>query len=237
MPRPFLALAALILAAVPATAGYITPDSIVRPPPATYPGVAGAPVAESDYVTTQYAGLGIVFPVRVLTPNVTYTTAIASVNGVNTWASVLRYSVGAGVTSMLTMDGLGTVTGDFTRPTTSVAVDMVWQGNALGILSAFRADGGSADSVLDAGTGAHRLSVSGNGLTEFSASVVPDLGSTDTSPFAWGVVGVETPGVPTQTTPEPGAFVLAAMGLLGLVTGYAGSRGRGRRLRSRPRSS
>jgi hypothetical protein len=224
MPRSVLALAAFILAAAPATAGYITPDSIVRPPPATYAGVAGTSVAESDYATTQYAGLGIVFPVRVLTPNVTYATAVASVNGVNTWASVLRYSFGAGATSALTMDGLGTVTGDFTHPTSSVAVDLIWQGNALGILSAFRADGSWVDSsVLDAGTGAHRLSLSGDGLTEFSASVVPDLGSTDTFPFAWGVVGVEIPGVPPQRTPEPGAFVLAALGMLGLVTGYARS--------------
>jgi hypothetical protein len=223
MPRPLLALAASLLAAVPATAAYITPDSIVRPPPATYPGVAGTPVAESDYVTTQYAGLGVVFPVRVLTPNVTYATAIASVNGVNVWAGLLRYDTSAGATGSLTMDALGSVTGNFIHPTSSVAVDFVWEGSALGILSAFRADGSVEDAVLDAGTGSHRLSLSGGGFTWFSASVTPDLGDVGTRPFAWGVARVEIPGIPKPTAPEPGALAIALTGILGLATLYARS--------------
>jgi hypothetical protein len=223
MPRPLLALAVSLVAAVPATAAYITPDSIVRPPPTTYPGVAGTPVAESDYVTTQYAGLGVVFPLRVLTPNVTYATAIASVNGVNVWAGVLRYDTGGGATSSLTMDALGNVTGDFIHATSSVAVDFVWEGSALGILSAFRADGSTEDAVLDAGTGTYRLSLGGGGFTWFSASVTPDLGDVGTRPFAWGVAGVEIPGAPTPTAPEPGALALAVTGMLGLATLYARS--------------
>ena len=96
MPRSILALMALAVAAAPATADHITPDSIVRPPPATYPGIAGTPVNEHDYVTTQYAALGLVFPVRALTPQVTYATAVASVNGVDVWTAVLRSDFGAG---------------------------------------------------------------------------------------------------------------------------------------------
>src|SRR3954452_21545470 len=104
MSRPLLALAALALAAAPATADYITPDSILRPPPATHAGASGTPVAEADYVTTQYASLGLVFPVRVLTSDVTYAAAVASVGGVNAWTAVLRY--GPGAYSALTMDGV-----------------------------------------------------------------------------------------------------------------------------------
>src|SRR4051794_39251998 len=113
MPRSMLALAALTLAATTATADPITPDSLLRPPPATYPGVAGTPVDEADYVTTQYADLGVVFPVRALSPQVSYATAVASVEGVNVWAAVLRSDFGAGASSALTMDGVGVVMGAF----------------------------------------------------------------------------------------------------------------------------
>src|SRR3954451_7373140 len=125
MPRSLLALAALTLAAAPATATYITPASASHPPAATFDGSTWSPVAEADYVTTQYAALGLTFPVRVLTPQVTYATALASVQGVNVWAAVLRYGFDDGTSvSGVTMDGVGVVVGDFTQPADSVAVDL-----------------------------------------------------------------------------------------------------------------
>src|SRR5262245_40036360 len=107
MPRPLLAPASLTLAAAPATADYIAPDSILRPPPATHAGVSEALVTEADYVTDPYAGLGLIYPVRVLTSNVTYAAAVAIVGGVNVWTALLRYGSGAGAVSALTMDVVG----------------------------------------------------------------------------------------------------------------------------------
>jgi hypothetical protein len=201
-----LALAAIALAVAPTTADYITPDSILRPPLATYAGVAGTSVDEGDYVTTQYAGLGIIFPMRVLTPQVTYATAVASVEGVNVWAPVLRSDFGGGVSSVLAMDAIGNVTGTFAKPTASVTVDLVWQGNATGSPAAFRADGSSLFTSVEGGTGTHRLTLEGGELVSFGVGGFPDLGPPGDPPFAWGVAAVQFPGGPVQTAPEPGAF-------------------------------
>ena len=147
MSRFMIALAALALVATPAIADYITPDSIPNPPPAsTHDGVGWTPVGQADYVTIQYADL-VFFPVRVLTPEVTSATAIASVSGVNVWTAVLSYGVGAS-SGVPTMDFLGHVVGTFTQPVDSVSVDVVLQGRWMfGGLSALRADGSSCSSL------------------------------------------------------------------------------------------
>jgi len=224
MPKPLLALAALVVAAGTVNADYLTPDSILRPPPATYPGDGSTPVNQADYVTTQYAALGLLFPVRELSPTVTYTTAVASVNGVNAWAPVLTTGPGITFPGGLAMDAVGIVVGDFNHPVASVAVDLALQGNARAWLTGFRGDGSSVFASVDATTGLHHLSVDGGGFVEFSAGVFPNLSippiselPVDFSPFAWGVAGVDIPGRPVFTVPEPGSLVLAALGALGLL--------------------
>lgn len=218
MPRPMLALAALALAAAPATADYITPDSVPHPLPSTFDGVMWSPVAEADFATTQYAALGLTFPVRVLTPQVTYATAVALVQGVNAWAAVLRYSFDDGTVSAgVTMDAVGVVVGDFTQPAGSVAVDLVLQGDAFLSVTAFRADGSSQSTFTNGGTGTHRFTLEGDGFVGFAAGASPDFTASADVPFAWGVAAVEVRPAVAQAVPEPGTIVLAALGALGLM--------------------
>ena len=119
------------------------------------------------------------------------------------------------------MDSVGNVLGAFTRATDSVAVDLVWQGKATGWLAAFRADGSFVDTSVDGGTGTHRLTLDGGGFVEFGAGVFPDFMAPGPPPFAWGVAGVEISNQPVHTAPEPGALVLAGLGVLGLIARYA----------------
>ena len=80
-----LAVVAVFLAAAPARAGLVTPDSIPAPPPLSQ-AVDGAPVPPGGFVTDQYAGRGLTFPYRMTGVDTGLATALVRVNGVKVWA-------------------------------------------------------------------------------------------------------------------------------------------------------
>src|SRR5262249_27031957 len=80
------------LAARPARAALITPDSILRPPPAAVGSANLTPITSAaDLVNTQYAALGLTFPAAPGTvPGLGPATAITSIGGVAVWAPASR---------------------------------------------------------------------------------------------------------------------------------------------------
>jgi hypothetical protein len=225
MPRSrlwaFRLLATLVLGlpARTATADVITPDSIVRPPPGTLGSANFTPItSSSDLVTTQYAGLGLTFPVLPgPVGGLGATTAITNIGGTDVWAPASRTEAVA--TSVAVINYGNSITGQLARPTASLTVEFV--GPGLGVLSAFDKSGNLLGTSFSlAGTGPHGgelMTVSAVDISSFTlsgpllplADIVPPFG------LPWGMAEVDFTAV---EAPEPGALTLCALGALGLVS-------------------
>src|SRR5262245_17877212 len=162
MLRSILALAGLAVAAANASADYVTPDSILWPPQATYPGTEGTPVDRADWVTTQYSSLGLTFPTMAITPEIAYGTGVASVQGANVWSPLVSSFDGPGHSVSKLGFLAGFVEVGLTRPADSLAVDVVWAGTAEWFdVVAYTANNGCFSIQMEGGTGPRRISLAG----------------------------------------------------------------------------
>ena len=197
---------AFALAASAARAEMITPNSIPNPPSAVG-STNGTLVYSSNYVTNQYASLGLQFS----------GTAITQLNGVSVWtplgiaasdpapAGAINY--GWGLSGSLVSPGSS-------NPMTvsSLSVDVM---NLSGIPTVSVNGDGQLSSIVptyNVGPGAGVSEVwtfTGTDITGFSISP-PSTGG------EWGVSGISfTPT--TATAPEPSSFILAVVGALGVA--------------------
>jgi hypothetical protein len=238
-----LAACAWFTLAAGARAELITPDSIRRPPPGTLPAVAGAPVAPADVVSSQYAALGLLFPIRQVAPDTAYATVITNVGGTDVWAGAFQFGAGGGPNTVLSFDALSFVAGAFVRPgplngpvtTGSFSMELVTSGAAMLSVMGADANGNPTFTSLNvSGPGRTWLTVTAPALEFFGADafqpVTDPLPGPVAPPLVWGVAAVRFVPDGAQTAPEPSSLALAALGALGLAArawGRCGRRFRG----------
>jgi hypothetical protein len=225
-PRLLSAVTAAVLSLpAAARADFITPDSIVRPPPGTV-GSAGFSVITSpaDLVTSQYLGKGLDFPsLPGPFPGTGPTAAIANLNGTDAWVPAFRTEAMPGRVAVVNY--LSPLMGRLVQPgtLTSSAVNSLTV-EVLGVpgvtLSAFGGGHLLGSASGGSGTGPHGgelLTVTAPGITAFSVRgpLVPLGGRPGTPlPPAFGLAGVE---LTLAEAPEPGGLTLAALGLLAVA--------------------
>jgi hypothetical protein len=222
-------LAAVLLVPASVRADLITPDTIVRPPPTTLNSANGTPVVwAADLVSNQYATAGLVFPPQPgPVPGVSPTVVITSLGGVSVWAPALTTEAVADRAAVI--DYRGTITGQLSHPAGGLSVEVI--GPFGETLSASDSHGhllGFAN--LSGPTGPHGgtlLTIEGQDISTFvvTGPLLMDVAGTSrasvASPQPWGIAEVQTP---VTHAPEPSAWLLAVLGVLGTVT----LRGRGR---------
>ncbi len=205
--RRWSALAVVLSLAVPvARAGMITPDSIPNPPSAVA-SAQGTNLYANNYVSTQYAAVGLEFSSGA---------AITRLNGVSVWVPT-----GAAVNALGAIDYAHTIFGKLValgtlNPTTvsSLSVETISLSSGTPGLWVDGLNGGALNNivpVLQNTPGPH-----GGQVWTFTGSGISAIGvAASPTPGTWGVAEISfTPA----SAPEPSSLVLAGLGALGLAT-------------------
>lgn len=220
-----------VLASPVARAEMITPNSISNPP-STVGSANSTPVFVSNFVTTQYAGLGL---------NFSSGAAITNMNGVSVWAPTEMLAepdsriAGAPPPNLpaAQLSYYGRWSGvSFVQPgtlksaaATSLALEIIGQQNlAISVTYAGSkvpvAIPTSGRIASEANGGVLYTIPAGPGITSFSIYAPPPIlppGQAHPAALinpAWGVASVS---FTTATAPEPSSLVLAGLGALGLA--------------------
>jgi hypothetical protein len=217
--------AVLALSAAAGRADFITPDSIVRPPP----GVVGSAgfthiTSPADLVTTQYTAKGLDFPsLPGPFPGTGPTAALTNLGGTDVWVPAFRTEALASTVALVNYTG--PLSGRLVQPgtLTSAAVGSLTV-EVLGppgvALSAFGAGHFLGSDESGSGTagphGGALLTVTAPGIRSFEVRgpLVPLGTARIPSPSPWGVAGVE---FSLAEAPEPGGLALAAFGALAMA--------------------
>jgi MYXO-CTERM domain-containing protein len=223
---PLCCLAAVLAVPAVVRADVITPDTILRPPPATVGSANGTPVTSAaDLVRNQYAGVGLVFPPQPGTiPGISPTVVVTSLGGVSAWAPAMTTEAVAGRVALV--DYHNAITAQLTHPAAGLSVEVV--GAAGETLIAFDSHGhqlgfGQA-SATPGPHGGSLLTVVGQDVSSFTVvgPLVPGSNVANLpQPQPWGVAQVETSAA---HAPEPASCLLAGLGLLGLGAFAVGRR-------------
>ncbi len=239
--RRWLALAALVFLAPAIRAEMITPDSILRPPPAV--GSAnGTPVYANNLVTNQYMAVGLNFS--------NSSTAITRLNGMAVWAPVeTGGSTGVGVPgggasgSMISTPLMGVVNyyapwfgasleSPFTRTpltVTSLTIETVGNMNPLW-LRVYGQNGQELNitPVIQTDGNVRNWEFTGAGITSFAVVPPPGLEVAQQLNANWGIAAVSFKPLLGQA-PEPSSLVFAGLGVLGLAAHFGWQRTRRRK--------
>ncbi len=195
-----------IFATQAARAGMITPDSIPNPPSAVA-SAQGTNLYANNYVSNQYAAVGLEFSSGA---------AITRLNGVPVWAPI-----GVAVNAVGAIDYAHTIFGRLValgtlNPTTasSVSVETISLSSGTPGLGVDGLNGGALNNivpVLQNTPGPH-----GGQVWTFTGTGISAVwvAASDT-PGTWGIAEISfTPA----SAPEPSSLVLAGLGALGLAT-------------------
>jgi PEP-CTERM motif-containing protein len=204
-----------VFTAPTARAGMITPDSIPNPPSAVA-SAQGTNLYANNYVSTQYAAVGLEFSSGA---------AITRLNGIPVWAPI-----GVAINAMGAIDYAHTIFGRLValgtlNPTTvsSLSVEIISLYSGTPGLGVDGLNGGTLNNlvpVLQNTPGPH-----GGQVWTFTGSSISAIwvAASDT-PGTWGVAEISfTPA----SAPEPSSLILAGLGALGLAA-RLGWRHRGR---------
>jgi hypothetical protein len=201
-------------------ADLITPDSIVRPPPATVGSAPGTAVTTlADLVANQYAAVGVQFlsppgPVAGTGPAV----VVTNLGGVDVWASATRTEAMADRVAVL--DYRSAINGQLAQPTNALTVEVVGTGASL---LAFDHDGhqlGFGQATGQAGPhDGQLLTVQAAGISSFvvTGPLLMDPLPPLPVPQPWGVAEVLTAPI---SAPEPAGWLLAVVGAGGAVAAW-----------------
>jgi hypothetical protein len=229
-PHWFVIASAFAFIAPSARAEMITPDSIPNPPASVGSANLSPIYSFTNFVSTQYKGLGLNFSSGVYPLG----TAITHLNGVDVWAPA-AYAAHPGLgkvggpplvfpVAMIDYNGpwpgASLVMPGTLKPTTASSVTLEILGRGIGV-SFFNSQGGLLGTAAAGGTGLHggRLytftSLGISSFTVFAPVMDPYAGDPYPGP-AWGVASVSFT-LPEGESPEPSSLVLAGLGALVLA--------------------
>jgi hypothetical protein len=201
------ALTVLFVFTAPAVrAGMITPDSIPNPPSAVA-SAQGTHLYANNYVSSQYAAVGLEFSSGA---------AITRLNGVPVWAPI-----GVAVNALGAIDYAHSIFGRLValgtlNPTTvsSLSVEVISLSSGTPGLGVNGLNGGALNNILPVlqnmpgPHGGQVWTFTGSGISAIQVAA-------SATPGTWGIAEISfTPA----SAPEPSSLLLAGLGALGLAT-------------------